>query len=260
MQNILSSRLLSTRGGTVVLGALAAVLAAVILLVYLNRYRESVTSSSAPQTVLVARNLIPKGTSGGLVGNKELFQPATLPGEQVKEGAITDPALLKGRVAVDDIYPGQQLTVTDFSAVGADAVATRITADQRAISIPIDNAHGNIGVLQNGDHVDVWGGFNVIVDGRPEKPVLALVAPNVLVLSAPGAVETAAVSGGTQSSNLVLQLSNEQATKVAFSSDHGQIWVMVRPRAGATATRPRYTDLETIMLGLKPLRTKEAAK
>src|SRR5687767_8978538 len=113
MQNILSSRLLSTRGGTVVLGAIAALLAAIILLVYLNRYRESVSSSSAPQTVLVAKSLIPSGTSGVLVGQKELFQVASLSGDQVKEGAVVDPATLKGRVAVDDIYPGQQLTLAD---------------------------------------------------------------------------------------------------------------------------------------------------
>jgi pilus assembly protein CpaB len=263
MQNILTSRLLSTRGGTVVLGAIAALLAAIILLVYLNRYRESVTSSSAPQTVLVAKSLIPKGTSGVLVGQRELFQGATLPGDQIKEGAVTDPALLKGRVAVDDIYPGQQLTTADFSVVGVDTIATRITGAQRAISIAIDGAHGNIGQLVSGDHVDVWAGLSIIErDGGRERRVVSLVAADVLVMAAPGAPTGGGGLGGgnAPAPNVVLRLNNEQAAKVAFASDNGKLWLMLRPKSSATPTRPRLADVDSLLVGVKPLRTKEAAK
>jgi pilus assembly protein CpaB len=257
----MSSRLLSTRGGTVVLGAVAALLAAVILLVYLNRYRESVTSSGAPQTVLVATSLIPKGTSGALIGSKELFQQATLAGEQVKEGAVTDPALLKGRVAVDDIYPGQQLTVADFSATTTNAVATKITGSQRAIAVAVDGARGNIGQLVSGDYVDVWAGLKVI-DKRTneEQDYLSLVAPKILVMVAPGAPEAGGLGGGGSQSNVVLRLDNDQAAKVAFAVDHGQLWLMLRPSASATPTRPRLVDVQSLLIGLKPIRTKEVAE
>jgi Flp pilus assembly protein CpaB len=262
MQSILSSRLLSTRGGTVVLGAIAALLAAVILLVYLNRYRESVSDSSAPQTVLVAKSLIPKGTSGVLVGQKELFQAASLTGEQVKEGAIVDPATLKGRVAVEDIYPGQQLTTADFSAVGVDSVATRITGNQRSISVAVDGAHGNIGQVQTGDRVDIWVGLRV--ENRASSgnyPVLSLVAPNIFVLAAPGAAAESGVgSTGSSSDNVVLRLSNDQAAKVAWARDNGEIWFMLRPRASATPTKPKLVDVETMLLGVQPIRRKERAQ
>jgi hypothetical protein len=42
MQAILNHRLLSTRGGTAALGVLAAVVAGVFVLLYLNQYRNSV--------------------------------------------------------------------------------------------------------------------------------------------------------------------------------------------------------------------------
>ncbi len=54
MESILSSKLWTTRQGTIVLGVAAAVLAAIALLVYLNQYRDSVNAKNAPLSVLVA--------------------------------------------------------------------------------------------------------------------------------------------------------------------------------------------------------------
>ena len=94
-------KLLSTRGGTLIVSGMAAVLAAVILLAYLHRYRESVNSSSQPVTVLVAKGLIEKGTPGNVVGSQDLFQSTTAPRDEVKEGAIADPDDEVARVAAE---------------------------------------------------------------------------------------------------------------------------------------------------------------
>ena len=47
MENIMSSKLFTTRQGTVLLGVIAAVIAAIALIVYLNHYRNSVKSGGA---------------------------------------------------------------------------------------------------------------------------------------------------------------------------------------------------------------------
>jgi len=106
----IAQNLFTTRRGSLVVGAAAAVLAGIVLLAYLHSYRNSVSSSSAPASVLVARNLIPKGTPGNIIGSTDQFQVASVPKGQLQTGALTDPAALSGRVAVTDIYPGQQLT------------------------------------------------------------------------------------------------------------------------------------------------------
>ena len=62
MQDVFAGRLFKTRGGAVLIGGVAAVLAAILLVVYLHSYRSSVNSGSRPMTVLVAKSLIPKGT------------------------------------------------------------------------------------------------------------------------------------------------------------------------------------------------------
>jgi hypothetical protein len=50
--------LLSTRRGTVFVGAFAAFVAAGALMLYLDNYRDSVSDSSRPVNVLVAKELI----------------------------------------------------------------------------------------------------------------------------------------------------------------------------------------------------------
>ena len=86
--------------------------------------------------MLVAKNLIPKGTSGTVIAEKQLFQAATLSKDDLKVGAISDPAYLNGRVAVADIFPGQQITTADLSVGLTDAIPTQLTGKQRAVAIP----------------------------------------------------------------------------------------------------------------------------
>ena len=79
MQNNLTSRLTSTRGGAIALGVLAAIIAAVLLVVYITHYRSSVKSDTAPLQVLLAKRLIPAGTTGTEIGKKQLYTLTSVP-------------------------------------------------------------------------------------------------------------------------------------------------------------------------------------
>ena len=64
----IAQNLFTTRRGSLLMGATAAFLAGLVLIVYLHSYRNSVNSSSAAASVLVAKNLIQKGTPGDIIG------------------------------------------------------------------------------------------------------------------------------------------------------------------------------------------------
>jgi Flp pilus assembly protein CpaB len=230
MQHILASRLMSSRRGTALLGLAAAVLAGVVLLAYLNSYRKSVRTTTEPVTVLVAKNLIEKGTSGTVIASKKLFQPSEITREQAKDGAITDPASIRDRVAQVSIYPGQQLTAADFTVETTTAVPTQISGAERAIAISIDPSHGNLGQLQTGDHVDIY----VSLDNK-----VRLLLSDVLVLSAP------ATAGDNAS--VVLKVKSAKAALVAYSADNGQLWLVLRPRTNATATKATQATASNIL-------------
>jgi len=250
MQAILTSRIFSTRGGTIAVGVAAAALAGLLLLVYLNRYRANVAATGTPATVLVASRLIPQGTPGHIIASQGFFELTRVPKDQLKIGAIADPAIVAGRETLADIYPNQQLTVGDFSVTATNAAATRITGDERAISIPIDSAHGLIGQVRPGDHVDVYVGLNVGEAGG-SRAVLGLLAPNQLVLDTP--VVASGRGAGNANTNIVLKVKTKDAAKVAFAADNGKIWLVLRPQSGSKPTKPSIATVRNILLGVAPL-------
>jgi Flp pilus assembly protein CpaB len=255
----LAQRLLSTRRGSTILGIGAAVLAGIVLLVYVNQYRDSVTTSAAPVTVIVAKELIHKGTAGDIVGNEKLFQTSSIPKDQLRNGALTDPVALHGRVAANDVFPGQQLTVGDFPVAGANQISTKLTGDLRAVSIPVDSAHGLIGQLGVGDHVDVFAGFNVERGSSfgGNVPVIKLLMPNALVLEVPKKARSGLASTAT---NVVLRAPAQQAAEMAFAADNGKIWVVLRPSANAKVTKPSLVTAQSLLLGVPPVKAFQQVK
>ncbi len=249
-------KILSTREGTLGFAAVAGLLAVAILMVFIRGYKRSLDKSAEPVTVLVAKGELPKGSSGDLIAGKGLFQATGFKREQVKEGAITDPASLRGQVAAHDLVPGQQLTTADFSKP-TDPVISKLGEDQRAVTVPLDAAHGMIGQVQAGDHVDVFAGFQVQPDGatRP-RPVLRVLMQDVEVLKAPSAGEKQGGGGLSQQSqlqNVVLRVTDRQAVELAFSSDNGKVWIALRPQAGAKQNAPSLVNLERLLLGMDPI-------
>ena len=87
---------LSTRRGTLLIGGAAALLAAIVLIVYLKNYRSNVDSANASVSVLVARNLIQKGAPGNQVATGQEYAVSEIPQKQLLVGAITDPGTLRG--------------------------------------------------------------------------------------------------------------------------------------------------------------------
>ena len=249
-----AQRVISTRGGAIAVSALAALFAAVIFLVYLHRYRTSLNEAAAPMTVLVAKSLIEKGTPGNTIATGELYQVTTVPQRELKDSAISDPSSLHGRIAVSDVYPGDQLTAAAFTKTTSDAIATKISGDQRAISVPVDQSHGLVGQVEAGDHVDVYAGFNLDTGDR-SVPVTKLAVPDTVVLDAPAEGAKGLGAGGQDTANISLRATAEQAVVLAWAADNGKVWIVLRPKVGATTTPPSLAVADTVLLGLKPVTT-----
>ena len=228
-----TTRISNSRTWTLALGIGAALLAAILLIVYLNRYRSSVNAQNAATPVLVAKNLIPKGTSGTIIAKQELFQVASLPKDDLKVGAISDPAYLQGRLAAADIFPGQQITTADLSVTTTEAVPTSLTGAERAVAIPVDGARGLVGYTAQGDKVDVY--VTVVAGG---VNLLTLLAPAVEILRAP-------LAG--QSATYVLKADSQLAQKLAFASDNGTLWFLLRPTVGAKKTPALTISMATLL-------------
>jgi Flp pilus assembly protein CpaB len=233
--------ILSTRGGAMAVATVAAILAGILLFVFVQRYRNSQSAASATTTVFVAHSLIPQGSSADVVASEQLLQRTTLRGSQVQAGAIADPSVLHGEVAATNIYPGQQITAADFTLAGT--IASELTATQRAVSVPVDSAHGLIGLVHTGDYVDVLASYTGAGANRGSVSTLL---QDVLVLSAAGAA-AGGLGGGSANSNIVLRASRMPRTTARFGSSCGPRWARASrhpqpPHRRRAATDDRHRD------------------
>jgi Flp pilus assembly protein CpaB len=248
-----AQKLMATRWGMTVVAGTAAVLAGVLVLVYVAQYRDKVKSEGAPVTVLVARQTIPKGTTGAVIATTGLYSATTVRQAQLSEGALSDAANLRDKVAVHDIYPGAELAASDFAPAQSN-IASTLTDRQRLIAVPFDAAHGMLDNLQVGDRVDVYAGFNVIplgrdgapISGGQARPVTRMIMGNILVAS----IDKKASGGGA---NIGFKVSDTQAAELAFASDNGKLWIGIRPSANSKAAPPSIVTLETLLLGVQPV-------
>jgi Flp pilus assembly protein CpaB len=251
-------KMLSTRGGTTMLAVVSALLAAIILLIFLNQYRESVGAADDVATVLVAKNLIEKGSPGDVVAEDALFQTTQVKKDDLKDGAISDPSSLKGKIATTDVFPGEQLVASEF-VDATPTIINRLRGFDRAIAVPLDEAHGMIGNVKTGDHVDVLAGIG-LQQGATEnrRATLRVIAHDAYVLKAPDKPAAGAGGGPGTTKPVVLRVSDRKASEIAFAADLGKVWLVARPKVGARESKVPVTDLQSLAVGLGARALEEA--
>ena len=238
--------MLATRQGALILAVLCAACAAGVLMFALSSYKHNVQTVTPQATVLVATGQIQKGTSGELLASEKLYKSMPIIATQLAPGAISNSAELTGKIAQAQILPGQQLTTEVFSStVGVTAL---LSPNQRAISVSADEVHGDLDVLQPGDHIDIYTGLSQPKGGT----AILLLVPNVLVLKTPGSsplgtvtAPNAAAAPAAGAGALVLAVNSSVVPSLQYINDQGKIWVALRP-PNAVDPRPGVTTLNSV--------------
>ena len=251
----------ATRRGAIVLALACAVTAALVLVVALGQYRKHLTVTARQDTVLVATATIQKGTSGDAIAAQQLYRATPVTAQSLAAGAITDASRLQGQVTTQDILPGQQLTIGDFAPVQS-GVLGQLAANQRAVSVALDPAHGLSGLVEPGDRVDVYGDFNVQnVNGTSANgvsagsgggaPVVRLLIPDALVVKTSdsgGSGGLGGGGGGSGSGTVSLAINATQVGALTFAAENGKLWLALRP-GNATTPSQGLTTLSSEVFG-----------
>jgi Flp pilus assembly protein CpaB len=216
---------LSSRGGTLVIAAMLSLLAGAALLVFLRQYREDLTGADRAR-VVVAAQLVPKGTTGEVLLERRMYRIARVKEDDVKDGAVIDPSDLSGQTAARDLFPGHALTRDDFEDADS-TVGSRLTKYQRAMTVPVDRAHGMVGKIHEGDRVDVITTGN---SGGGVLSVATVAARGALVLAVPDG-DGSGVAGRKE--QITIRVQDNAAGTIAAAADEGEIWLVLRPAVGA---------------------------
>jgi len=259
------TRVFTSRIGAFGMAIVLAVAAAALVLVYLANHDSSLQSSSGKVTVLVATRTIPQFTPGNQVVDGQMFRESSVARDALADGAITDPDTLKGLVARNDVYPGEQLTTNQFQRSDTTNVAVKLQPDQRAVGFPVDPAAGLIGQIQAGDHVDVVATFDVLpvgpngmpLTGAQPIPLTRTIVSDALVLTAPQATSSGGSSNGGDSAHgpsMTLAVGTDDVNRVMFAQQKGSIWFVLRPPGSSQDVGSNIVDVDAVLRGVNSAR------
>ena len=213
-------QLFSGRRGSLLIAVIAAVIAGLLIYLFVSHYhkKNAVAVTPTTATVFVAVKYIPAGTPETQVVAQNLLKSETVPSTQVIAGAISDPSAIAGEVAAASIAAGQQVTLADFSHTNV-TISAYLTGDYRAIGIATDPIHNLTAYMGVGSKIDiVAGGKGGSIELFNNVTVLAVNPANYVVLRL------------TQKQ--VLNLTN--AELLGYT-----IWFTLRPLTGATDSIPQ---------------------
>ena len=208
----------------VLVGALIfGVLAAVSISKYLSSAQAYTKNLNK---IAVAKVPIPIGSK--IIA--EQIMVVQFPKESTPDGAFDTPEKLAGRVAIMNIAAREPITEARLAPEGpAAGLAAVIPEGYRAMTVKVDDAAGISGFIMPGTMVDVV----VTIDPREgsgmQDPISKIVLQNIKVLANGQNIDKPENEREANSVKAVtLQVTPEQAEKLALASTEGKLQLMMR--------------------------------
>src|SRR5450432_3165422 len=148
---------------------LVAALGAGLVLIYVRDVNQRVKAREAPEQILVAKKIIPAGTTGAAASASGDLEFMKIAREAVAPGALASIDQVANLVALAPIYPGEQILSTKFGKQGASNLLTIPTAGTMALSISLPGPARVNGFIAPGSQVAVFltaGGSTKVILNR----------------------------------------------------------------------------------------------
>lgn len=230
-----------------ILIAIGLALAAMLLvLLYVTNYKRSVQHGEAQVPVFVAAHDIAVNTPGADIIAKHDLRTITIPKRNVVPGAISSVEQIRSLVLASPIYAGEQITVRPFSDVAAQGIRAHLRGTMRALQIAGDPEQLLSSTLKAGDRVDIVA--NVRTDPNSNAYADKIVAKDLLVLQSPNESTTAKATG-TNSTSVILQVSDTQIPDVWYAIKNSDWTLELRPVINPADSRSRVATINTVLGG-----------
>jgi pilus assembly protein CpaB len=229
----------------VLVGALIfGVLAAVSISKYLSSAQAYTKNLNK---IAVAKVAIPIGSK--IIA--EQIMVVQFPKESTPDGAFDSPEKLAGRVAVMNIGAREPITEARLAPEGTAAgLAAVIPEGYRAMTVKVDDAAGISGFIIPGTMVDVV----VTIDPREgsgmQDPISKIVLQNIKVLANGQNIDKPENEREANSVKAVtLQVTPEQAEKLALASSEGKLQLMMRNQVDQGDEQTKGINKRSLLTG-----------
>ena len=234
-----NKRFLIVMVGALVFGLLAAF--------SVSRYLSSAQANNNVTKIAVAKVDIPMGTKiiPEQVGEVEF------PSNSIPDGAFESADKLVGRVTVVQIAARETITDAKLAPEGTDGGLTAIIPEgYRAMTVKVDDASGVSGFIQPGALVDVV----VVIDPKEnsinQDPISKVVLQNIKVLAnAQNMDKPKNEREATTVKAVTLQVTPEQAEKLALAANEGKLQLIMRNSIDQTDTQTTGINKRSLLTG-----------
>jgi pilus assembly protein CpaB len=235
-----NKRLLFVLAGAAVFGLVAAV--------SVSRYLSNAQAFTRNMNnVVVAKVDIPLGTT---IVAEQLSQ-VQLPPNAVPDGAFDSAEKVVGRVAVVNVAAREPVTDFKLAAEGsAGGLSSVIPEGYRAMTVKVDDVIGVAGFLRPGAMVDVLTVIEATADAGNRNPISKIVLQNVKVLAAGQNIDKPKDQREAEQVKAVtLQVTPEQAEKLALASTEGKLRLVMRNTIDQGDEQTQGVDKRTLLTG-----------
>jgi pilus assembly protein CpaB len=217
------------RNKRLIIAATAAVFFGLIAAVSVSRYLANAQAYTKDlDTVVVAKVEIPLGSR--II--PEQLGVAKFPKEVAPDGAfhVVDENLI-GRVAVVRIAPREPITESRLAPVGAaGGLSSVIPNGFRAMTVKVDDVVGVSGFIMPGTLVDIVVVITPPKSSGQEETISKIVLQNIKVLASGQNIDKPQNDREVDHAvrNVTLQVTPEQAEKLALASSEGRLQLVMR--------------------------------
>lgn len=238
----------ATLGLAIGLGLMAAYL----ITSYIKNIKVEIAGGAKQVEVLVAVDDLPTGITLDELHSRELVKAKTMPQEFIAADSLAPDDQLGDRVLAVNVSKNEQLTNTKFKVPKEAGLSLATPNSKIAVAIPTSEMRAVANLIKIGDYVNVIGTLKDAAGQQITKTILQRV--QVLALGSnldDSAKNTSSGgglgSGGQRDQTITLALSQQEAEKLVFVQEQGQIWLtLVPPAQGETGVTPGQT-LTTIL-------------
>lgn len=224
----------------------AAVIFGLIAAFSVNRLLSGAVGRNSVKTIVVAKVEIPLGAR--II--PEQLTTVQVPSNTLPDGAFDAENKVTGRITITRIGPHEPITSNRLASEGTMAgLAAIIPEGYRAMTVKIDDETGVAGFILPGTAVDVLAVINP-PGNASQDPISKIVLQNIKVLANGQNLDQPADEREAKSvRNVTLQVTPEQAEKLALSSFDGKLQLAMRNSADQGDQQTMGVNKRTLLQG-----------
>jgi Flp pilus assembly protein CpaB len=250
-----------------------AIVAALLVTLYVTNYKKHVQREQTTVPVLVAVKDIPVGTAGADIVAHNYLKVEALARTSVVPGTLSNPSEIGSQVVTEPVYAGEQVTARRFGHIAPTGIRSQLKGVYRALQVPGDGNSLLAGTLQAGDRVDVVASISYKVkdvdvkrlaaavtgaagntsgsdsgSSDEEKVATRTVLRNINVLQTSGTVVNGKLVRGSGGGNWVmLAVTDDQAQKLYWVMKNATWSLTLRPVIDAADSANSVETLQSVL-------------